>query len=469
MLRLNLGAGGNIKPNEDGWVNIDARDLPGIDIVMNIMHQSLPYTENAIDEINMQDFLEHLPGYFQKDFLTKLHTLLKPGGGLYIQIPHLKVLAARYLDIMENPTELQHPLTAEKFAQALYGGQEYAENFHQWGYDEGSLKKMLNEVGFAVRRCNSDGGQNLLCQAYKPTEAVYIPVGGGLGDVIQVYLSSPKHHDSWLAYPNDEFPTTDTYASLWFRRLQHFKNKHPNIKVQLICQSHNKATRELFTEHPHIDEIIDLEWDIPKLGDETKWTKPYNGAENISTLFNYADYEVDGYSVVYLIDDEVRLIQTIKELGEFILVHPFAGGFRDTMLTRSKWIEIVDELLTYKNVVVVGSGRDSNLFDTDRSKWSKNNKYVSLANRASVRVSTELAIQCNGFVGTHSAMILPAWFGKAKSVCIVPPNHDGGQPWEEFFASDNPTTWGADKPFNKTIIVREQDEIDIQEVVDWVL
>lgn len=463
MLGLNIGAGGNLKPTEEGWVNIDVRSLPGIDQVVNLERDNLPYAANTVDEINMQDFLEHLSVSRQKSFLDNTFMVLKPGGSIYIQIPHLKVLAERYLGVLENPTELQHPLTGKEFAQSLYGGQDYLENFHKWGYDETSLKQVLVEIGFAVRRVGSDGGQNLLCQAYKPTDTVYIAVGGGLGDVIQVYLSSPKHHDAGQAFPNDEFPSTDTYASLWFHRLQDFHERHPGIKIILLCQSHNTATRELFEEHPYIDEIIDLEWHVPKPGDELKWEKDYQGAGNIHALYDYQDYTLRD-TIVYLTVEERNLVDAIQMKGNFILVHPYARGVRDKMISRSKWLDIISYLLEYRNVVVVGVGNDGAVFDCNiNGKYN----YVNLVNKVSVRVSIELALLCNAFVGTHSAMILPAWSKRVKSACIVPPTHDGGQSWELFFASDNPTTWGADKDFNKTITVMDK-EINIQEIVGWV-
>lgn len=81
--KLNLGCGNDIR---DGWVNLDATKLPGVDMVHNVEKLPLPFKKEEFDEILCQDILEHVADYVP--LLKELHRILKPGGQLKIRVPH---------------------------------------------------------------------------------------------------------------------------------------------------------------------------------------------------------------------------------------------------------------------------------------------------------------------------------------------------------------------------------------------
>ena len=54
-MKLNLGCGDDIKK---GYVNIDVRNLPGVNIVGDVCN--LPFEKNSIDEILALDVYEHV-------------------------------------------------------------------------------------------------------------------------------------------------------------------------------------------------------------------------------------------------------------------------------------------------------------------------------------------------------------------------------------------------------------------------
>jgi len=471
MLKLNLGCGSDIRPNSDGWLNLDAQKLDGVDLVIDLEDENLPYSPNSVDFVNMQDILEHISMQRQKPLLTNIYDILKVGGEIYIQIPHLRVCAERYLNILENPTELQHPLTAEQFSKLLYGGQDYLWNFHKWGYDEGSLKSVLESIGFSVRNVHSDGGSNLLCVAFKPSDDVYISTGGGLGDIIQVYLSTPLHRDKGKAFADGRFPSSDPVTSLWFRSLWDFKRKHPDKTVTVILETHNPAAQDFFANHPYIDNIVMGEWHEPTPGDDQKWKLERDGKYCISKLYNYEFYEQEEEATIYLSSKERAVLNAIKDKGAFIAMHPFAGSVDRMPVSIDLYKSIADELQKSFNIVVLG--KSYTRYSTEEGEefvevFPKSNGIISLVDIASTSLSTALVLASSGFVGTHSAMILPAWYAKVPSVCIVPQHHDDGTPWMDFFSSDDPTTWGADKPFNKTIIATGDKDVDIKEVADFI-
>lgn len=87
--QVNLGAGTDIQPE---WINVDMVDLPGIDIVHNLMHYPWPFDDNTVSHIRAIDVLEHMPPYIGEQhgvikFIEECHRILQPGGELFIQTP----------------------------------------------------------------------------------------------------------------------------------------------------------------------------------------------------------------------------------------------------------------------------------------------------------------------------------------------------------------------------------------------
>lgn len=80
--KLNLACG---RIPLDGWINLDNKDLPGVDIVYDIEQLPLPFEDGRMDEILCYDILEHLD-YIP--LLQDLHRILKPGGMITIKVPH---------------------------------------------------------------------------------------------------------------------------------------------------------------------------------------------------------------------------------------------------------------------------------------------------------------------------------------------------------------------------------------------
>jgi len=133
-LKLHLGCG---TKNIDGYVNIDCRYLPTVDMVENVRFLR-NYKPAAADVIYASHILEHFSRWDYKQVLQRWHEVLKPNGVLRIAVPDFEQIAKYYIRTGD----------IRSVSGLLYGGQDYAENNHFWCWDFNELKKDLEEVGF---------------------------------------------------------------------------------------------------------------------------------------------------------------------------------------------------------------------------------------------------------------------------------------------------------------------------------
>ena len=83
MKKLNVGCGENIKK---GYINLDIRKLPGVDVVWNLNKTPYPFKDNEFNEILALNVLEHIDDHSVA--IREFHRILKPGGKVIIEVPH---------------------------------------------------------------------------------------------------------------------------------------------------------------------------------------------------------------------------------------------------------------------------------------------------------------------------------------------------------------------------------------------
>jgi SAM-dependent methyltransferase len=84
--RLHLGCGGDIRP---GWINLDARRRPGVDVVANLdecRRRRLPFPADSIDEFHGSHVLEHLADPLA--LMQELHRIAKNGAPVVFRVPY---------------------------------------------------------------------------------------------------------------------------------------------------------------------------------------------------------------------------------------------------------------------------------------------------------------------------------------------------------------------------------------------
>ena len=134
--KLNVGCGKDIK---EGWINLDASDLPGVDIVHNIEQIPLPFDNDTFDTILCWDIFEHVD-YIP--VLREIHRILKKGGDLIIRVPHF-TSRRNFIDPTHKTTFSIK--TFEYFVKDSQTDREYYFDFH---FDRIAYTKINFEKSF---------------------------------------------------------------------------------------------------------------------------------------------------------------------------------------------------------------------------------------------------------------------------------------------------------------------------------
>lgn len=157
-LRLNLGSGDDWM--FDGVVNVDCRNLLPPDgatfLRADITDLGDMFADGCAAEIWAKDVLEHFPQAQAGMVLDQWIRLLGPGGLLHLKTPDLTALAEFILRGAESD---------ETKAYRVYGGQDYAENFHRAGFTVPLLRSLLEARGMEILEATRHEGTNLLILA----------------------------------------------------------------------------------------------------------------------------------------------------------------------------------------------------------------------------------------------------------------------------------------------------------------
>jgi len=159
-MKLHVGCGAKNLP---GWKHLDVRKIDDhIDFVGSADNLS-QFADESISEIYACHLLEHFGRWKVDGVLTEWHRVLAPGGVLRIAVPDFEAVVAEY----EQNRELSSVLGL------LYGGQDYAYNFHYICFDFRDLKKRLENAGFSqVERYD---WREFLPEDYDDFSRAYLP------------------------------------------------------------------------------------------------------------------------------------------------------------------------------------------------------------------------------------------------------------------------------------------------------
>jgi SAM-dependent methyltransferase len=163
-IRLNLGCG---HIPLQGYVNVDVREVPGVDVVAEVGR--LPFQPGEVAEIRSAHMLEHFPvEELTRSLLPYWYSLLRPGGLFVAVVPDADTMLAEHA---------AGRLSFDELREVTFGGQEYEGDFHFNMFSHTSLCELLEKVGFSDVELREAGRRNGICYemevvARKPQDGV---------------------------------------------------------------------------------------------------------------------------------------------------------------------------------------------------------------------------------------------------------------------------------------------------------
>lgn len=121
-MRLNLGCG---SVTREGWVNVDAVKLAGVDVVHDLDVAPWPWEDGSVTRIEAKDIFEHVDRPVL--FMTECHRVLRPGGVLHVRTPHYSCV-----DAFTDPTH-KRQCTEQTFDFWIPGTVHYRVNNAGYG------------------------------------------------------------------------------------------------------------------------------------------------------------------------------------------------------------------------------------------------------------------------------------------------------------------------------------------------
>lgn len=141
-IKLNIGCGGRPLP---GYINVDMDDLEAMkerypnqtfddDLkVFNYDIFNLPYTDNSVDEIRADAFIEHLSFVDEKRLFLEIKRVLKKEGKLSFSVPNFEKVVKMWLDAKDDFKDFYRMDEEAIRSQHWFGNNSYTTE-NRWGY-----------------------------------------------------------------------------------------------------------------------------------------------------------------------------------------------------------------------------------------------------------------------------------------------------------------------------------------------
>lgn len=84
-MRIDIGCGPN---KAEGFIGLDQHPFDGVDHVLILGRERLPFDDDTVDEARMSHFLEHLAARERCQLLNELHRVMKTGAQCAVICPH---------------------------------------------------------------------------------------------------------------------------------------------------------------------------------------------------------------------------------------------------------------------------------------------------------------------------------------------------------------------------------------------
>ena len=85
VLKIDLGCGSK---KQEGFIGLDRIKFDGVDIVMNLGVEPLPFENDTVDEVYASHFIEHLTVVERIQLFNELYRVMKVGAKITMIVPH---------------------------------------------------------------------------------------------------------------------------------------------------------------------------------------------------------------------------------------------------------------------------------------------------------------------------------------------------------------------------------------------
>lgn len=171
-LKLHLGCGKHIFK---GWVNIDYKNIPGVDLVWDLL-RCVPFENDSVDFIFTSHLLEHFTLQEGQSLLDECHRVLKYCGCMRIVVPSIE----KAIQLYQSGWQKEHWIKKNGITSAAQFVNAYFKFWgHQYIYDKNELFNALDQGGFRFistrdyrqsgypELCNLENHNDLILEATK--------------------------------------------------------------------------------------------------------------------------------------------------------------------------------------------------------------------------------------------------------------------------------------------------------------
>lgn len=226
-------------------------------------------------------------------------------------------------------------------------------------------------------------------------EAIFTPIAGALGDVLENYL------DGELGY----------FASL----------KRSGATTAVKLWSVNDQAPSLFTHHPHVDHVLTQPFALAR-GKTVGFRAWAAAGEHAFRLLNETDLPRRWErSPFYLSPAEQVIAEDIASWGPYVAIHPSAGRPERSLVHAGLAAPLIEAASKHaERVIVLGGNSTRNdgiervsLIERGVMHAGDRNVY-DLVGKFSVRLHAHLASKATKFIGTVSA------YNAVAQCCAIP-------------------------------------------------
>lgn len=212
-IKLNLGCGYDRRP---GYINIDVDPATKPDVIHDL-YQPLPYKTGTVDQILLQDVLEHFTLQDGLKLLLECQRVLKKNGSLVVRVPNVSAIIQKYAN---QPDLMYLFLYGDTTANGVWGA-------HKAGYDPEVLARHLENTKLQLSSWTTDDTNYVFTLVKADFEKIVYTVPGHQPAVMLpatlFELENPRHSgqasylvcSSWTEYLQTPIWRAQGFKVIW--------------------------------------------------------------------------------------------------------------------------------------------------------------------------------------------------------------------------------------------------------------